>query len=812
MEGSPIPAPRPHLIGCTNFIEDFRKRLAEKTCGKRLQSLSFFNRSNNVAGNVFFVFGTHSGKTEIVKSVCTGASSRKARPLGFSWMRRTVDFDVQCFVDLRDRVHCPQLSASESKDESRVEDLSVAILDGFGKGYLYTIDDHHVSATTRLQQLLSHESHESKRKLIVVSHADWIFDDDSLRARENFEAFANSVTRTNTTIIFTICSAPKSHFLEKVPNVCFLVRRPALDEPRQGLCSHLENRLSEFHEEEHLELFKRILALSNFKMELLDVITNEIVERSNFDMAFDMLTYLKDLTTCINIKEMAGKLTENFTADERKLTHFLRLYPLYFRFDDCLCIKGYDDDLTEEKLKRSLTNLFQKGFVRQAKPGMFALSDLLRETIDFSQVPADIKKIFIINVLQSLSEPMQQMDPYMVASQRRNWRSALAMMDLETPICFTEPKAIREVVLQIGVENFPSILENMRNHLGKRFFDFFKNIVKRCEEGIEEGSVEEAWLKVVLKSFAGPRQPTTSIDPVLVICFEKYMSIAERVRDSGEEEWEGLTAELEGVKREMVSCEEIDKEYVTKLNTQIDPLLRQLRCFPGIYGDINGTIDAIRKEEADISSAAEQRSIGKKIQNGVNSSCNLLKEAAIELKVLAELNVKTLAGNEEMKRARQAAEIEKRDCVAVVETEMANLRKKLEEKEAEWRQEQKELETKGQELIRLNQLLSREVTELQRKLIQKQEEINKIDADREAEMTWRMKAEEALRRLEEKEKVRRKKEEAKVKSKEKAKKKKEKAEEREGGKLKNRGGLLPPLPSKFYGHVAVRRTIKKAKK
>ena len=737
------------------------------------------------------MYGTTSGKTEIVKSVCGANSSKKGRGFNFTWMRRTVDYDIQCFVDMRDKGHAPQLKTSEEGNRKiDIEDLSTSILDAFGKSYLYTLDEQHVSARERLQQLLT--KHTAKRKLIIISHLDWIFNDDSLQTKETFETFIQSLTQTNTSFIFTICGMPKHGFSESFPFQGFHVRAPILDEKKRGLICHLEQalgQLPDYQEDEHAEVFEHILRVSNFKMELLNTIIEEIIEQSNFPRApFDLTQFLEDLKSCMNVNEMAMKLTANFTEDEQKLLQFLRLFPIYFRYDDCLCVK--DDSFTEEKIKRALTSLFQKKFVKQSKPGMFMLSDFLRESMNFRAIPTDFKRMFIVSTLLGFSRPTQHVDPVVMVSQRRNLRMALALMDLGNPdvSCFQEWGEIRAMVLQIGVENFPNILENMMSNLGNRFVLFFKNILKKCEEELQNGSVEEAWLKVVLKSFNGQWQVSASDQSMLVICFEKYMGIAERVRDSGEEHWDDLKAELEAVKREMLSCEGIDKDYASKLNSQIDPLLKQLRCFQSIYNEMNEFLDQIHDGKIDISRSVSQRTIEEKIKEGMKSPCNFLKETAVRLKVSAEIKMKSLAGTEEVKRAKEQIENEHKGNIAALQEELNELKAsseamkanhvteltKLQTERAKWEADKTKLETlnarvlaqmeklydEKRELSTLNGCLEKEVVELRTNLSHEQELVMCL---KEREVVRLKDAKKAKKIMDKKEKGNRKKEKNKGK-------------------------------------------------
>ena len=98
-------------------------------------------------------------------------------------MRKTINFDTKCFVDLRDRQYCPQLPSSTDAVDARVEHLAVSILDAFGKGYLYTKNVRtELNARVRLEKLL--ENHKTKKKLIIISHVDWVFDNVSFVFRQ----------------------------------------------------------------------------------------------------------------------------------------------------------------------------------------------------------------------------------------------------------------------------------------------------------------------------------------------------------------------------------------------------------------------------------------------------------------------------------------------------------------------------------------------------------------------------------------------------------------------------------------------------
>ena len=583
-------------------------------------------------------------------------------------------------------------SGSPKEKTDCSEELAISILDAYGKGFLYTRDEENGnSPSDRLRKLLQH--HKDKKKLIVVSHIDWIFDDDSFGTRELFETFVNSLTLTNTTFIFTACGIPRSGFSDSFAFARFHVRSPALDDPKRGLSTFLANHLPDY-EDEHLELIKQILKVSNYKMELLGIMTSELNELSSFSTSpFETSHYLEEFRSFTDLKTIANKVAENLNPEELRLLNFLRLFPSYFRFEDCLGAKdekvGFDDD----KIKRALTNLYQRDVVKKSKMGAFVLADIMREMGSFHEIAAQQKKLFVIHVLRSLLAKSVRTNLYLVTSLRKNLRCALALMNLEDSdtACFASWAEVREVVLQIGVENFPIILDNMMHNLGGSSVKFFKTVLKNCSDELDNGSVEEAWLKVVLKSFHR-RRSLPSMEPVLVICFEKYIAIAEKVRDSGEDDWDALIAELEGVSREMASCEDVEKDYVVKLNAQIEPLMSQLKCFHRIYGEMNACIDRIKHGCLDISAASERRLIEKKIQSGLNLSCNILREAAIELKVAAEIKMKVLAGNEETKKERELFENEHKGNMTNLQNEIVNLRNSLGEMEAERRREREERE------------------------------------------------------------------------------------------------------------------------
>ena len=108
LEGVSIPPPRQNLVGTSKFKEEFEKFLRKQG----LSAFNIFSRSDKMVGNVFLVYGTSSGKTEIVKSALVGDHAGATRKKLFqfsSWMRRMIDFEVNCFVDMRDRNYCPQL-------------------------------------------------------------------------------------------------------------------------------------------------------------------------------------------------------------------------------------------------------------------------------------------------------------------------------------------------------------------------------------------------------------------------------------------------------------------------------------------------------------------------------------------------------------------------------------------------------------------------------------------------------------------------------------------------------------------------------
>ena len=573
--------------------------------------------------------------------------------------------------------------------DNGIEDLAVSILDAFGKGYLYCREDDCMHAQERLKQLL--ENHKTQRKLIIVSHIDWIFSDGSVETKEKFESFINTLTQTNTSFIFTLKGLPDGGFSKNFPYEEIHVQPPALDAQRYGLNNYLETALAEFFEFINLDEFENILKVSGFKMELLTAITSEITGQSSFaKQPFEMTCqFMEEMTKCSTLNGLMDKLTEKFSSDEWRLLHLLRLYPYLFQFDNCLC--ATDENFSEQKIKTTLTMLMRKDVVRQVKPGMFFLSNLIKEHIAFEEVPPEIKKMFIVNVLQGFSTQCLQADPYMIMSQRKNLRCALAMMDLEKDgvICFHNWVEIRDVILDIGVENFPIILDNMMSNLGGRYNTFFKTVLKKCSESIKNGSVDEEWLKVLLNPSNSQSPLASAIDPVLVICFEKYMAIAERVRYSREDDWDALSTELEQVKQDLSSCEDIDN--VSKLNAQINPLEKNLRCFEPIYYEMSQLLDQIKKGELDISAMAVQRNIKRKIEAAINSPCNIIKELSVELRVEAEIQITTLMGNQEEKRKIEEIKTDHKGDLVALQNELVKLKEMWEGKEAEWMYEREQL-------------------------------------------------------------------------------------------------------------------------
>ena len=110
-------------------------------------------------------------------------------------MMPVIYYDIQTYVDMREMGHNPHLNACNDEKLKVVENLSVAILDSFGKSYLFTLAEENMSVKDRLWQILSR--HKSKKKLIVISHADWIFNDDSIEAIERLEEFIHSQRSEN---------------------------------------------------------------------------------------------------------------------------------------------------------------------------------------------------------------------------------------------------------------------------------------------------------------------------------------------------------------------------------------------------------------------------------------------------------------------------------------------------------------------------------------------------------------------------------------------------------------------------------------
>ena len=156
------------------------------------------------------------------------------------------------------------------------------------------------------------------------------------------------------------------------------------------LSKFLKKTLPAFLGDVHPEIFVRILQDHTFKMELLNLITTEIIDRSRSPkQPFDIGEFLLELISCPDLRSTTVKLTQTLMPNEKRLLNFLRLFPSHFRYDECLAIK--DEEFGEEMIERALTNLYHKDIVRKDVPGSFLLADVMRAAVPFGRIP-QVKK------------------------------------------------------------------------------------------------------------------------------------------------------------------------------------------------------------------------------------------------------------------------------------------------------------------------------------------------------------------------------------------------------------------------------------